>query len=115
MLEALSLTRTSPRRPWKLQQSEDFMISSRPHPCRSTGGIGDTNDIFGCGTNNAQKVPEDYASQIPNVQAQIIQSHLNHDLAKFEVTIMKQPCISVWFSVVPTRYKAVGVSRIKQT
>ena len=43
-----------------------------------------------CGTNDAQKVPEDCAAQIQNFRAQIIRSHLKIDRAKFEVVNMDQ-------------------------
>lgn len=43
-----------------------------------------------CGTNDAQKVPEDYHSQIWNFRAQLIKSHMKNNLASFEIVNMDQ-------------------------
>ena len=43
-----------------------------------------------CGTNDAQKVPEDYHSQIWNFRAQVMKAHLKYDLASFEIVNMDQ-------------------------
>ena len=67
-----------------------------------------------CGTNDAQKVPEDYHAQIWNFRAQIIRSHLRHDLAKFEVVNMDQTMCR--FDMVPTRTNDIrGTRRIRIT
>ena len=65
-----------------------------------------------CGTNDDQKVTEDYAAQIQNFRAQIIQSHLKHDLAKF-VNMDQTMCR---FDMVPScTNKIRGTRRVRIT
>ena len=69
-----------------------------------------------CGTNDAQKVPENYKTHIQNFQAQIIRSHLKHDFAKFEVTNMCRFVTMCRFDMVPSRTNDIqGTRRVRIT